>query len=409
MNEPDIPLSVRWFLEDWLSAVLLVLLVFSLLGGYVAYDAHINGADTVVEQRTEGTWTVESGFDHAGTVQRESNVFSMGTRLENRPLYFTTVVPTLEANYTLGHDNTDGREATASTELSLVIRAFEERDEQKVIFWDTTETLKTKETTIADGDQRSVAVRVNVSAVLERIRAAERDLKAAPGETEALIIADTTFDGTVAGESFTDTRTDRLVIEPQDALYRVSTAVEDQKSYDATGSVTRTVEPSAVALYGAPLLFIIGVLTIVGLAIASSQGWLQVTEVERTRHEFESERDDFDEWISAVTIPDSGNRTVVPSETMEDLVDIAIDSDRRVLEEGDRYAVIVDDIMYTYSAPTSSDPLEATDSTDSTSTQVPSGSAQREEQAGSSTVDSDNEGLAASDRGVSSGSDENSE
>jgi hypothetical protein len=96
---------------------------------------------------------------------------------------------------------------------------------------------------------------------------------------------------------------------------------------------------------------------------------LIITERERARYEIETTRDDFEEWFSSFEIPESGDRTVVPAETLADLVDVAIDSDRRVLEDGNQYAVIVDDLMYTYSAP------ETTDgSTDSAMTDPTAGS-----------------------------------
>ncbi|PSP27031.1 hypothetical protein BRC65_08175 [Halobacteriales archaeon QH_2_65_14] len=343
--------SLRLFLSRWFLAVALVALGLALVGGYVAYDAHVDGAETVVEQRTAGTWTVDSTFDHAATVERDVAVFSAGERLENRNLYFTTVSPRLNGTYTLGHDNTDGEPATASIELSVVIRAVEEIEETEVVHWQTRESLETRDVEIEDGSEASTTVSVNLSTILDRIESIQRDLGAEPGETEVLLVAETTVETVLADETFSNSRTERIEIEPGEAVYRVDTAVEGQRSDEVTERVTRTVEPSVLALYGGPLFALVGLLGVVGLPLARLLGWLSASDGERARHEFETARDDFDQWISRARIPDAGGRTVVPADTLADLVDIAIDSDRRVLEDGDRYAVLVDDVVYTYTAP----------------------------------------------------------
>jgi len=100
------------------------------------------------------------------------------------------------------------------------------------------------------------------------------------------------------------------------------------------------------------------------LGTARWRDWLAVTDRERVRTEFERTRDDFDEWISTARIPDADGRTPVPTDSLVDLVDIAIDSDRRVLEDGHQYAVLVDSEIYTYTAPPAVDPLSSPVSSD---------------------------------------------
>ena len=169
--------------------------------------------------------------------------------------------------------------------------------------------------------------------------------------------------GTLGDESFTDTRTDRIEITPSDGFYRVSTSVQDREMYQTTERVTRTIEPSLLALYGGPATLLVGLVGVVGVVLLDRRGWLAVSERERARREFENARNDLSEWISSAEIPAPGSRTVVRANSLPALVDIAIDSDRRVLEADDRYAVIVGDIVYTYTAPTGADPLDGSDGT----------------------------------------------
>ncbi|WP_225307814.1 MULTISPECIES: DUF5305 domain-containing protein [unclassified Haloarcula] len=350
--------SVRSALNRWFVLVLLVALGLALAGGYVTYDSHVDGAETVVEQQTTGTWTVESEFEHGATVTRDTEVFSAGEELTNRSLYFTTASPELEGTYTVSHDNTDGNPAVTSTDLSLVIRAVEERNGNQVVHWETRDSLETIESVeTEDGGATATTVNVDIPMILNRTEAIQNDLGAAPGQTEVLLVADTTVESSVDGETFTDTRTDRIEIVPGRSVYRVSTTTQDASSYEATEQVTRTIEPTRLELYGGPGLCALGLLSMAFLGTARWRGWLAVTDRERARNEFERARDDFDEWISTARIPDADDRTPVPTDSLVDLVDIAIDSDRRVLEDGERYAVLVDSEIYTYTAPPAVDPL----------------------------------------------------
>lgn len=350
--------SVRAALSRWFVLVLLVALALTLAGGYITYDSHVNGAETVVEQQTVGTWTVESEFEHGATVSRDTEVFSAGEELSNRSLYFTTASPELDGTYTVSHDNTDGNAAVTSTNLSLVIRAVEERNGNQVVHWQTRDSLDTLDAVkVKDGETAATTVSVDIPTILNRTETIQNDLGAAPGQTEVLLVADTTIESSVDGEAFTDTRTDRIEIVPGQRVYRVSTTTAGTSSYDATEQVTRTIEPTRLELYGGPVLCVIGLLCMAFLGTARWRGWLAVSDRERARNEFERARDDFDEWISTARIPDADDRTPVPTDSLVDLVDIAIDSDKRVLEDGDRYAVLVDSEIYTYTAPPAVDPL----------------------------------------------------
>jgi len=358
MTEHRLSVSVRSLLNRWLLPLILLSLTVTLAGGYVTYDSHVDGAETVVEQQTTGTWTVESEFEHGATVTRDTEVFSAGEKLSNRSLYFTTASPELDGTYTVSHDNTDGNAAVTSTNLSLVIRAVEERNGNQVVHWQTRDSLDTLDAVkVKDGETAATTVSVDIPTILNRTETIQNDLGAAPGQTEVLLVADTTIESSVDGEAFTDTRTDRIEIVPGQRVYRVSTTTAGASSYDATEQVTRTIEPTRLELYGGPVLCVLGLFCMAFLGTARWRGWLAVSDRERARNEFERARDDFDEWISTARIPDADDRTPVPTDSLVDLVDIAIDSDRRVLEDGDRYAVLVNSEIYTYTAPPAVDPL----------------------------------------------------
>jgi hypothetical protein len=210
-----------------------------------------------------------------------------------------------------------------------------------------------------DGESTAATVSVDILTILNRSEAIQNDLRAAPGQTEVFLVADATVKSSIAGETFTDTRTDRIEIMPGQNVYRVNATTAEASSYDATEQVTRTIEPTRLELYGGPALCVLGLFCMIFLGTARWRGWLAVTERERARNEFERARDDFDEWISTAQIPEADSRTPVPTDSLVDLVNIAIDSNRRVLEGGDQYAALVDSEIYTYTAPPTVDPLSS--------------------------------------------------
>ncbi|MDY6765217.1 MAG: DUF5305 family protein [Halobacteria archaeon] len=60
------------------------------------------------------------------------------------------------------------------------------------------------------------------------------------------------------------------------------------------------------------------------------------------------------DWVSKGRVPsETMNGSSIEVDSLEDLVDVAIDTNNRVIEDTDRnkYVVINDEIVYTYSPP----------------------------------------------------------
>ena len=110
--------------------------------------------------------------------------------------------------------------------------------------------------------------------------------------------------------------------------------------------------------------------------VATGSAWredtLALTDPERVRLEYSQARSDLDKWISVGTVPPREGRTIVELSSLRDLANVAIDSDRRVIERPDatpRFVVLDDDVRYVYDPPaaargeTTSDALAATGGT----------------------------------------------
>ncbi len=192
-----------------------------------------------------------------------------------------------------------------STNLSLVIRAVEERNGNQVVHWQTRDSLDTLDAVeIADGETATTTVSVDIPTILNRTEAIQNDLGAAPGQTEVLLVADTTVESSVIGETFTDTRTDRIEIVPGRSVYRVALPQPERPPTTRPCQLLATIDARLTA-YLAELCRLHD----------STLPFRSSSRLRASAHEFERARNDFDEWISTARIPDADDRTPVPTDS----------------------------------------------------------------------------------------------
>jgi len=372
----QLPLSYRVLLDRYALAIVVVGLLLLSGGVYLAYTTY-TAPETVTETVTvtDGTWTVESSFDHGAVVQKETAVYSAGDRLVNLPTYFAEITPLLNGTYVLSQRG-DGSTLNGEVQLTMVIRHVMEVDNgEEVTFWREAERL-TSET--IDSERPSGEVRVpfevNVSALDNRVSAIETQLGASPGTTEILVVAESTAMTTLAGRTVTDSRESELVVEPGSQTYSVESVPAESETHEVTSTVEREVpnpdKPSVLVLVGGVLLVLVGGIAAGGTGAASYTGLLWVSSADRQRYEFGQTRENLDQWISPGTISPGGDDVLVELGSLEDVVDVAIDSERRVIEsrdeEGLSYVVLVDDTRYVFEPPWEAVEVPAVAETDGT-------------------------------------------
>ncbi len=338
--------EIRLFLDRRYVYVVFALVVLIGSGAYVAYTAHAT-TETVTEERVMETWTTSTEFDHSATVMRDSAVFEAGDVLEGRALYFTSVSPVLDGTYTVRHGGDSPEPAAANAELTLVLRSV---GDEGVEYWRESETLATaSEASLEPGEPMRAEFSVNVTDAVHRVEEIEADLGASPGETQVLVTAETSMETTLEGEEFTDERSESLRIVPDTGTYAVSEDVDGQRSQDRTETFETVVEPSPLTAYGSVVLLILSSVLLVGVVVGRFRGTFELPPETVERMKFESQRDSLDEWISRGSLTGDGAETVMRLNTLEGLVDVAIDSNRRVTELDDgRYVVLVDGVRYVY-------------------------------------------------------------
>lgn len=338
--------EIKYFLDKRYVAVIVVLLVLASVGGYVAYVTYTT-TETVTEQRVASTATTSTDFQHGVTVQRDTIVFEKGISLRGRTLYFTSLSPELNATYIVRHGGGDPEPADVRTELTLFLRSV---GDDGTVYWSESRRLATvQEENLAPGEPLEADFMVNVTNVTSRIDEIQSDLGASPGQTQVLVSADTVIAGNVGDETFNETRSESLRVNPSSGTYSVSVNVEGRNRHQALETFKTEVEPSALSKYGSPALVFVSLVGMLGMLLGRFFGVLRLPEEEIERMEFESQRDSLDEWISTGTLSGDDAETEIGLNSLQDLVDVAIDSNRRVTELDDgRYVVLVDGVRYVY-------------------------------------------------------------
>ncbi|WP_336136875.1 DUF5305 domain-containing protein [Natronomonas amylolytica] len=335
----------RASLDDYFAVAVVALLVVGAVGAAAVYTAHV---DPGTETRTEevGAWQSTAGYDHRATVTAENRVFPVGTTLENRSVYYTNVAPELNGSFSYGFAG--GGELDVEAETTLVIRSV---GEEGAVFWEVTDPLDETSTTIGPDGTATTAFSLNVSAVRAEVDAIEEDLGASPGSTEVRIVTNVTATGTAGGSDASHEAGYVMTIDPGADTYSVEAPSGDTERHPHTGTVTVEREYGPLRSIGGPVLLLLSLLGLAALGVARSQGALAISEAERAALAAEAEREEFEEWISTGRVPESvRTRDAVAVDSLADLVDAAIDSDRRVIHdpEDDTFHVIDDGLRYEY-------------------------------------------------------------
>lgn len=343
-------LKLRMIADEYAAAVAAVFVVIALAGGGLIYATHVDpGTETTEEVLAE--WQTTGEFGHSATVRNGTAVFPTGSTLSDRSVYYTQIAPILDTEFRYGFTGADG-ELDIEGETTLVIRSVDDGgDGEPTEFWRQEERLDTFSGTAAAGETVTSTASVNVSAVAADIEAIQSGLGASPGTTEVLIRTDVSATGEIAGGSESYQSTQALTLEPGGGTYSVEAPDSIGESDQRTRSVTTERSHGLPRRAGGPALLLLGLLGLAGLAAASYRDAFEVTDAERRSLEFADRREDLDDWISGGSVGGSiDGRETVRIDTLDDLVDIAIDTDERVLEDLERrgYYVLDGDLCYVH-------------------------------------------------------------
>lgn len=335
---------IRRGVADWLPFVALALLLVGGAGGWMTYQAHLSPG-THVETTNATAWSSTATYEHSAVVEEENAVYPVGESLTSAPLYYAELAPTLNGTYRFTYGGPAGSGVSVDATVLLVLRSA---GGESTEYWNVTRELASApERRLSPGESLSVPFSVDVPDATDRIDRVERSLGASPGETEALVVTTSHVEGAVDGRSVDRTVRRTLLIETGDGTYEVEQRESDRYASETTErvSVRNSYGPAYSA--GGPLLSAVGLFGLCALAVATRRDLLSLDSDESRA----LARREFEEWITAGTVSNVGGYPRrVNVDTLDGLVDVAVDANGRVVEDTRRsaYFVVDGDVLYVH-------------------------------------------------------------
>jgi hypothetical protein len=355
-SESKLLLRLRYLLGRYGRVFFVGLLAASIVafaGGALAY-----AAPPETRQVTEQTdvQSFETTLNTSATVTGNTSIYESGRTLSNMPVYLFGASPnvTVTAHTAVPED----RAVNVSQQITLELYATRGGE----VFWSETKTLVADAERVTDGtlvSETTIDVREIRGGRLSEVQSEAADV----GIVQAKIHADTvyrshTYEGSLAVTA---------PMEITDRSYAIDAPRSDERSHATpvtrtiTGSgqeVTTGTSVTSNTTVQAGILNSLGFPTLPtdsvirgGLGVFALAAALVVRRVYRRLPDQEETKRTYDkirhaDWISRGRIPESDAYERIVIEEFVDLIDIAIDSDKRVIHDRDRdlYAVI-DGIM----------------------------------------------------------------
>lgn len=341
------------------TLIIAALLIALLAGGWVAYDAYA-GADSTEEQ-VVSAWELSGTFDHQATVTAEnSSLYEEGDTLEDRRVYPTELAPTLEGEHVLELEATESGEVAGEVELVMQTRSVEpdrtgDQTDDPLLYWERTETLATQSfDSLSDEESVTTSFDVNMSAIAAETEAINKEFGNPVADEEIALVAVTTVDGTVNGETVQATEEHLLAMSIEGNTMRIEEVDTAGTVYERTEPVTATGNLAQMPVILGTTAAVGATLLLVALGVLRWRGRLTLSTAERRRLEYHDHQETYDAWISAVELPARAEaKEEATAASLADLVNIAIDTGNRVLEDPveNRYYVVGDEYLFVYVPP----------------------------------------------------------
>lgn len=326
MDDPRFQLLIARYGRSLAIALVVVGALLLLVGGWIA----LTPPTTTATDRTTAA-TATTGVDTTATVTGDSDLWSRGTELRNNPVYLTNASPTLAVE-----PRTDVPEGSSVTQ-TVRLRITATRDDEA--FWTSTETL-VDETGTAQNGTATARTEIDVRDLEARL-ATLRQRLAGVGSVQTELLLTVEYDtGRYAG-----TLDSSAPLEVTDRAYWLEGELSDSQPHYATTTRQVTHSPNWFAVLLATLLAALS-LTGAWTVFATHPEELDVDAIRQERH-----RRKYADWISKGSIPMWVGQNYVELDSLEGVVDVAIDTQERVVHDArrDLFAVISEDVVYYYS------------------------------------------------------------
>lgn len=342
---------LRVLLSEYRAVLIVALVLLVAFGGWVSYGAYADPSERT-ERRLEHRWTTTGSVSHEAVVSEPNPVYPQGTPLENEPLYYESITPTVDGEFVGGYEARTGEDVRVELAVELVYRAVD--PDGDAVYWSEREPLTTTtETDVRPGEDVTASFTVDVARIRTEIADIERELGASPGATEIVLELDRTVEGRIDGQHRSASDSYTVPITTEGAAYRLETADSYDERHEEYATETVAASGGSTWSVAGPLLALLGLAGIAAVVYVTRR-FPEPTRAEREWLAYRDDRAQFDELIASVDLPDSVlEGPVAEVDSLATLAELGIDLESAVLydSELDRYVVRDDDVRYVFDPP----------------------------------------------------------
>lgn len=351
--------SERWLkLRALLSAHFLLLAVLFLsigvLGAGVTYDTQFD-PDTVPVETIDSEWEVTTTYDHAASVTEENTLYPVGHEFDDRETYIRGIAPEANVSVETTYRAASSDNVSVALESTLLVRSVDEEAE----LWREEHPLDTTEANEVDPDEPvEHTFTLNVSTIDDRIDDVQSDLGGSTGHVELAVRTDVDVNGTVDGEPTGYAETIELPIEIGSNTYTIADSGPETETITRTGTDDVEREYGPFRSFGGPITLVVGLVGVGLLGYGRYVDIVGLSAAERARLTYLNDRTEYDEWITTIRLPDRiFEYPRAEAESLESLVNFAIDADSSVIADPDGrgYVVPHEGLLYVYEPPSAVD------------------------------------------------------
>lgn len=324
-----------------LVPALVVLSALAFAGAAAGVTSDAQPQQTTVET---DSMTVETALSTEATVTGNTTLYEQNETLTNAPVYLRSATPKMR----LIAVTTTPSDRTVSVTQRIVLRLSATRNGE--VFWRDSRVLAADSTDVTSASTRTTAtldVQQLARERLAEVKAETGDVGTVRVEVEAISVYQT--------DAYSGRTSAATPLRVTERAYEVETPQRDQQTNvtteqraaaggaSGTGPL-RTLNGTTLRDLGTGL----GGFVALGLAALVWLTSKRIGDFDNFRRHYERVR--YAEWISRGSVPATGKHARVPVETLVDLVDIAIDSEKRVIYDVSKeiYAVVDGNLMYEF-------------------------------------------------------------
>lgn len=340
---------LKVLIDDYFLVIAVVLVIIAAGGAWATYSTVLSPG-THVERQPVSEWQVNGGFNHSGTVVNDSLVFDEGDVRNDRMFYITNSTPTLNGTFWFQLDGSSGN-ATVSTEAHIVDFAhYQEKDDEteevtQRRIWQNKRAIAANVTELQAGETKNTTFSVDADQLRDRKRNLHEEHKSLyqTADIRTQVFVTTKVNGTIDGYPVDRTFNYTLPINSTMDYFVVSPTRTPNEQVIIAQPEEVPNQPGTVPLVGSIAGLLVPLAGLLGLFYGRQNDWFDVSESKRTDIQHTKLQSEFEDWVTTGSIPTDKERSTIEVDSLEGLVDVAFDSNRRVIKDADTGVYVVRD------------------------------------------------------------------